>query len=282
VSSWGRSGASRRALRWLYGRLRPARADAALVDAQVLDALRRDGLVRLPGFLDVASTAALREYFQRLPGHPVGENFARGAAVTIGEARRTPRLAYDPRDVIRAPGMGALLGNRPIQHLAAAYLGCEPIFTGANAWWSLADPEAGDEALSWAAQLFHFDYDWPAFVKLFFYLTDVTPADGPFTFVTGTHERKRDWRDGRVSDAYVQANYGASLRSITGAAGDLIVADTAGYHKGARVSAGPRLMLQLEYCIGRLGAGYQYPRYAKSMRPPSDFAHTYDVFCEPG
>jgi hypothetical protein len=276
-------GASRRALRWLYGKIRPVEASSTLFESRVLEALRRDGLAVVPRFLDAPTVGALREYFRLTPSHPVGKDFAHGKATTIDQAVDTPRLGYDTEVVLRAPGVRELLADRSIQHLAAAYLGCQPIFTSANAWWSVADPGADDEALSWAAQLFHFDYDWPAFVKFFFYLTDVGIADGPFTFVVGTHEAKRDWRDGRVTDDYIEATYGENVRSVTGGAGDMIVADTAGYHKGARVAAGggPRLMLQIEYCVARLGSGYQYKRYPQSARPASEFKHTYDVFCEP-
>jgi hypothetical protein len=275
-------GASRRVLRGIYRAIRPASPSRLQYDAAALEALRREGLVLLPRYLDAARVQALERYFREIPGHPVGKNFARGAPVRIADARGTPRLGFDTLAVLRAPGMAELLADRSLQHLAAAYLGCEPIFTNVNAWWSLADPQADQEALNWAAQLFHFDYDWPAFVKFFFYLTDVGADDGPFTFVLGTHDDKRDWRDGRIADADIAAAYGDRVRRVTGSAGDLIVADTAGYHKGERVRVGPRLMLQLEYCVARLGAGYQYERYPRSARPPSDFRHTFDVFCEPG
>ncbi|HZQ73922.1 MAG TPA: phytanoyl-CoA dioxygenase family protein [Burkholderiales bacterium] len=273
-------GASRRMLRGLYRRLRPVHPDLATFEPQRLLELRRDGITVWPGFLDGGTVAALRAYFEPRPSRPVGKDFVRGAPVRVEQADGTPRLAYESEEVLRAPGVLELLADRSIQNLAAAYLGCEPIFTAANAWWSLADPAADDEALSWAAQLFHFDYDWPAFVKFFFYLSDVGDADGPFTYVQGTHERKQEWRDGRVDDRAIREAYGDRVRAITGRAGDLIVADTAGYHKGARVAAGPRLMLQLEFCVARLGAGFQYPRFARSQRPRSDFRHTFDIFCE--
>jgi hypothetical protein len=274
-------GRSRRGLRWLYRRLRPAVTSSQYVDQTALNALRRDGLAIVSHFLTPETTSALFHYFQQLPAQPVGGSSENAAPVTIGAATHVLRLVHPTRSVLSAPGIGELLANRAIQHLAAAYLGCEPIFTGVHAWWSLADADADAERLSEAAQLFHFDCEWPAFVKFFFYLRDVGPHDGPFTFVLGTHEAKRHWRHGRVSDEYIAQHYGKSIRSITGSAGDMIVADTAGYHKGERVSAGPRLILQLEFCVARMGPALQYERYPRALRPASDFRHTFDVFCEP-
>jgi hypothetical protein len=273
-------GHSRRALRWFYRQVRKVDC-AAQVDPGALAALHRDGLIRLPGYLMPQTVHAMREYFERMPGRPIGGGYARGQLTKLADAARVPRLQYDPATVLGAPGTRELLADRRLQHLAAAYLGCEPIFAGINAWWSLADPGADDASLSCAAQLFHFDYDWPAFVKLFFYLTDVGPDDGPFVYVYGTHEHKREWREGRIDDAYIQRTYGAQVQPMTGRAGDLIVADTAGYHKGERVVVGPRLMLQLEFSVSRLGASHQYERYPSAVRPPSEYRHTFDVFCEP-
>ena len=55
------------------------------------------------------------------------------------------------------------------------------------------------------------------------------------TFVTGTHERKRSWSQGRRDDAYIAETYPNSIWPVTGKAGDLIAADTIGLHKGERV-----------------------------------------------
>ena len=130
--------------------------------------------------------------------------------------------------------------------------------------------------MSDAAQLFHYDYDWPAFLKVFIYLTDVGPENGPFTFVAGTHEHKKHWNDGRRDDSYMESTYPGMARAVTGKAGDLIVADTVGYHKGERVRDGERLMLQLEFAVSRIGASFQYEPLPAKHRPNSSV--TFDVF----
>jgi hypothetical protein len=273
-------GLSRLACRRLYARLRPVASADSSIDMPLLATLRRDGLARVEHYLTTETTRALADYFRERPARPLRPNGADVAPVKLADATQTPRLTYDTRDVLAAPGVAELLADRSLQRLAAAYLRCQPIFTGIHAWWSLADAGADNDALSSAAQLFHFDYDWPAFVKFFFYLTDVGEQDGPFTYVLGTHEAKREWREGRVSDDYIQRSYGERVQRVTGHAGDMLIADTAGYHKGERVLAGPRLMLQMEFCVTRLGPGFQYERYPAAARPPSDYPHTFDVFCE--
>ena len=113
-------------------------------------------------------------------------------------------------------------------------------------------------------------------MKFFIYLSDVGAENGPFTFVVGTHEHKRDWRQGRRDDAYIARAYPGAIKPVTGEAGDLIVADTVGYHKGERVQEGERLMLQLEFAVSRIGASFQYDPLPAKHRP--DASITFDAF----
>jgi hypothetical protein len=190
--------------------------------------------------------------------------------------RNSVRDDYRPEDLLESPHIRALIADPFIHDIAAAYLGCTPIFTQLAAWRSRHDPEPSADDLSDAAQLFHYDYDWPAFVKFFIYLTDVGPANGPFTFVVGTHENKRHWNDGRRDDAYIASTYPDKAWAVTGQAGDLIVADTVGYHKGERVREGERLMLQFEFAVSRIGASFQYDPLPAKHRPNSSI--TFDAF----
>jgi ectoine hydroxylase-related dioxygenase (phytanoyl-CoA dioxygenase family) len=135
------------------------------------------------------------------------------------------------------------------------------------------DRDASADDLSEAAQLYHYDYDWPAFVKFFIYLTDVGAPNGPFTFVVGTHEKKRHWNDGRRDDFYIASAYPDAAWAVTGKAGHLIIADAVGYHKGERVREGERLMLQFGFAVSRIGASFQYDPLPARHRP-----EPFDVF----
>ena len=140
-------------------------------------------------------------------------------------------------------------------------------------WWSTA---FSTEASSEVAQLYHFDMDRPQFLKLFFYLTDVTPDltdvtpdNGPHCYIRASHRERPPalWRDGRHSDAQVLSQYGREREvEITASQGTLIAVDTSGFHKGKPLSGGHRLLLQFEYTSALFGQ-----RYARITVPPTEF-----------
>jgi hypothetical protein len=234
----------------------PADAQCTLAD------LQRDGVVKVPNFVSRDAVAEIRAFLENQQSTKVSAT----------------RRQYAPESLLNCARVCSLIEDHFLCSLASAYLGSVPIFTGVSAWWSLPDQAATQEDLSRAAQLFHFDYDWPAFLKFFIYLSDVSNDNGPFVYVVGTHEMKSDWRDGRVTDEYIDTQYGAKVRRFTGNAGDLIVADTVGYHKGERVRGEPRLMLQLEFAVSRLGASREFELLPKQKRPKTVPGRTFDVF----
>jgi hypothetical protein len=253
-------GRSRRALRGLFRRVRRARPALDARGQAIVDDLNARGIAVAKAFLTPAQCADIRGFLE-----------------SRESAQRTKvRADYRPEDLLESADIRALIADPFIHDVAAAYLGCTPIFTQVAAWQSLSDPEASAEDLSEAAQLFHYDYDWPAFVKFFFYLTDVGPENGPFTYVVGTHEQKRSWAQGRREDADIASAYPDRIWPVTGEAGDLIIADTVGFHKGERVREGARIMLQLEFAVSRIGASFQYPPLPARHRPNSSI--TFDAY----
>jgi hypothetical protein len=254
-------GQSRRAVRGLFRLARPARPVLDASGEMVVNELRESGVARVPGYLSPARSARIRSFLE-------------GCRTSD---RGRVRQDYRSEDLLENPDIRELIADPYIRDLAAAYLGCTPVFTHLAAWWSHHDPNASSQELSEAAQLFHYDYDWPAFVKFFIYLTGVGPENGPFTYVAGTHEHKRHWGDGRREDDYIAKSYPNRIRAMTGHAGDMIIADTVGYHKGERVREGSRLMLQLEFAVSRIGASFQYPQLPAKHRP--DASLTFDAFC---
>lgn len=159
-----------------------------------------------------------------------------------------------------------LLADTSLHDLARQYLGCEPVNDLVAMWWSTAFSR---QASSEAAQLYHFDMDRPQFLKLFFYLTDVTPDSGPHCYIRGSHRERPPglWRDGRLSDAEVLAQYGVEREvEITASRGTLIAVDTSGFHKGKPLSTGYRLILQFEYTGALFGQ-----QYARIQVPATEF-----------
>lgn len=96
---------------------------------------------------------------------------------------------------------------------------------------------------------FHRDNNSKNFIKLFFYLNDVDIGGGPFTYVEGSHiDRLEDgWTPGsRWSDEHITSLYGANrIKYLVANKGDLIVANTTGFHKGLKCVDKERMMLTI-------------------------------------
>jgi hypothetical protein len=233
-------------------------------DLQIANEVRARGYAVRSGFLNNGQVKAMRSHLESQPGH----------------MRTRVRIDYAPEAILSMPGIGEVLAHPELLAAARNYLGTEPIFAGVNAWQSLHDANATSEEYSESAQLFHFDCDWPRFIKFFIYLTDVTESDGPFSIIEGTHRRKPVWSDGRFAEVDLLDGHGlrSSERRLTGDVGTLIAADTSAFHRGTPVLRGPRLMLQLEFAVSRLGASAQYPLLPAAARPKAGGPHTFDVF----
>ena len=100
--------------------------------------------------------------------------------------------------------------------------------------------------------LFHCDKDSPRFIKFFFYLDDVELDNGPFTYVESSHLKKfSNWRSKyRRSAEEIASFYGEEkIKYLTGNVGDLIMANTNGFHRGKKVTEGERLLLTAYYSV---------------------------------
>lgn len=135
------------------------------------------------------------------------------------------------------------------------YLGVPPIFDTPVVFMNSNAP-LDERGLSNTAQLYHHDMHRLAFVKLFMYLTDVGPDDGPHAMIPGTHVSRPDgmWIDGRSTDETV-ARHGLLEKEvrITGPAGTLFMADTRALHKGVHPVANHRLLAQVQYSSSMFG-----------------------------
>ena len=103
------------------------------------------------------------------------------------------------------------------------------------------------------AQLFHQDQEFITFLKVFLYLSDVDENSGPHVYVRGSaldYEERLGVVEAsrRFSDETITTAFGAErIASITGPKGQIVLANTRGFHKGSPVISGHRLILQIEY-----------------------------------
>ena len=230
-------------------------------------ALERDGFVLLGPLLSAAECDELTTFALATPGTLIPAPIS-GPALAQFDPAAPKAVKYDLPEwrLVRHPIVQRLLDDPSLRHLARCYLGCEPVNDLIAMWWSA--PASGP-ASSDAAQLYHFDMDRPQFLKIFFYLTEVTSDTGPHCYIRASHRDRPAalWRDGRHDDGAILSQHGpARAVEICGSRGMAMAVDTSGFHKGKPLKTGHRLILQLEYTCALFGSTFHNLRV-----PPSDF-----------
>lgn len=128
-----------------------------------------------------------------------------------------------------------------------------------------------------STNLFHLDENCGKGVRLikaFYYLNDVDVHGGPFEYIRGSHvDRMPHWESKiRWTDQEIYSHYGEDRSvKLTANYGDLILADTTGYHRGLQVRSRHRDMLtinyvtqlELERCIIRVADSELHPTLLK-------------------
>jgi ectoine hydroxylase-related dioxygenase (phytanoyl-CoA dioxygenase family) len=270
------------ALSWLITRLRPARplpeAAGILGDLSgraaddCVERLNRDGYVVFERALPPEACDRLREFARSTPSRVRrmdNESSAqppRTALYDGGEATAV-RYDYEPSDLLDNVDVQNLLADASLLRLAQAYLRCEPVADVLSMWWHTNYHTQPD---SEAAQFYHFDMDRIKWFKVFIYLTDVGPDNGPHSFVVGSHRtggipwklRRKGYV--RLTDDEVIEQYGSDrCLHVTAPRGSIIVEDTRGLHKGNTVRGDPRLILQLQFSNSLFGGYYPPARVSR-------------------
>jgi hypothetical protein len=273
-------------LSWVLSRIRPALpvhdAVGVLGDlsdggcARWVDKLERDGYVVFERALPSAACDRLLEFARTTPAkirRMDGEAALASQRVAVfdGQHPLAVRYDYDTSALLDNEDVQSLLADRSLLRLAQEYLDCEPIADVLSMWWHTNHHTQPD---SEAAQFYHFDLDRIKWFKVFIYLTDVGPDNGPHSFVAGSHRTDGiPWhlrRKGyvRLSDDEVLAEYGPErCLALAAPRGSIIVEDTRGLHKGNSVRADPRLVLQLQFSNSLFGGRYPPARISHVRSP---------------
>jgi hypothetical protein len=231
------------------------------VDAAAEDRASRsltvDGYVVLERALPEDRCARLLEFATgsrtRLRGRKGEDRLVRGRPEGV-------RYDFFPEDVVNNADVQALMCDSFLLRVAQRYLSALPIADVTSMWWHTDYSKQPDED---AAQFYHFDLDRPKWLKVFCYLTDVGPDNGPHCFVQGSHRNAAiPWRIRskgyvRLTDEEVEEAFGMQrLKAFTAPAGTIVLEDTRGLHKGLHVRSGDRLMLQLQFSDSLFGGAY--------------------------
>lgn len=174
------------------------------------------------------------------------------------------RYDFSEEAILRSEAAQELMADPSVLAVAQAYLGCTPILDLVACWWHTSWSQQPDKE---AAQFFHFDMDRIKWLKFFFYITDVTPENGPHTFVAGSHRTNGippsilSKGQVRIDDKEVLDFYSRNdIIEFCGPIGTIIAEDTRGLHKGKHVQIGDRLVFQMEFSDSMFGKTYPDPR----------------------
>jgi ectoine hydroxylase-related dioxygenase (phytanoyl-CoA dioxygenase family) len=110
-------------------------------------------------------------------------------------------------------------------------------------------------------QLFHVDGGSYRIFKALVYLNDVEEGGGPFCYVRGSHRLKWDGWDhkARYEDAEIENVYGAeAIVRCYAKAGDVLLANTTGIHRGEKPVKQNRGILIVNYCL-HPEYGFEHP-----------------------
>jgi ectoine hydroxylase-related dioxygenase (phytanoyl-CoA dioxygenase family) len=235
--------------------------EALLKACEHLNAASKDS-VRTAGDLGGAAAFLTREDIAR------GEDYYRHQTNYISIAE----------PLVNCPSVPGLTFDDLLIDIATGYLGGVPAVGGLNLRKSFVNELPEYDTLH-----FHSDGNSPRFVKFFFYLNHVDAEGGPFCYVSGSHKekfsdwnRKYRWLPSEIEDIYGQDR----IVYLTAEVGDLIVADTTGFHRGTKVRSNDRSMLTVNYTVhpeywnrqaGVEIAAERYERLSAKQKAAADF-----------
>lgn len=128
-----------------------------------------------------------------------------------------------------------VLLNQKLVSVVKNYLKVNPILEWSQIYWSLPLKDKGENTSITKNNEFgfHYDIDGFKFLKVFFYLTDVTKDDGPHVFVKKSKEKTLyKALNRRINDQEVKNKFNDNKIIITGKKGVGFLEDTSFYHKG--------------------------------------------------
>jgi hypothetical protein len=218
----------------------------------LLTALRTDGAVLVKSFIPFDVVETIREAIEIGPGTS-SDGTAHWTNLGHWMNSGCPGLRFDTDSdyLFGIQEIRKLSEEKSLQHIARCYLGAAPILGPIQSWTTGASPNFSSLDIENAAMAFHCDSDYVKFLKVFVLLTEVAYENGPFQFVVGSHKGPRHVA-GRMPDDEVLSLQDDVFLGV-GEPGDLIIADTRGWHKATTVKENYRMMLQILFTNSLLG-----------------------------
>jgi hypothetical protein len=214
--------------------------------ADVVQRLKRDGYMILPGRLSAQDIDAISAFAFSTPAHGYDVNkdvMVSPGNIPPGEAR----YSWWMHDLVRLPVVQRLIAEGPYCAIAQEYLGCQPVL--AHITLFLDAPFEG----RFGAYDYHYDNEGPGFLKFFFFLTDVEVGTGAHYFIARTQAHRKPNRFARATHYEEDNLFGLYDREqeivVRGPAGTILAEDTAGFHRGSKIVRDYRLLMQVEFSV---------------------------------
>ncbi len=220
----------------------------------LVQTLREEGIVVGPCRMFLAKDG-LRALAEAAPTILAASQSDAVRAVVAGHASSGQRkkdflvhLASYPKGIPADDCLLRVALDPKLLEIVASYLGMWPRLHSVAAW--LNHPT---DAPASTSQLWHSDPEDLKVIKVFIYLAPVDETCGPFTYVPGTQPFGREAAKAatcgkRATDDEMASVFPpASWRVCTGPANTVILADTTGYHRGGKPTAGQRILVTFTY-----------------------------------
>ena len=210
----------------------------------------------------------------------------------INLKKRNNSMAMINQPLLNIPDLYKILFNKKIVEILTAFFGCTPALSSVAARKSFVSSVPPD-----SNQVFHRDFNsLTKHLKIAFYLHDVDIETGPFTYVEDSNKKMpMDWWKGHYyPDQYIKNIYGENkIKFLTSNFGDLLIANTRGFHKGTKPTTKDRLAIHACYMIHPelCGKGHQnetppegwfkikqgdYEKLDEQQKPVADFLQKID------
>jgi hypothetical protein len=257
---------ARQRLSRLVSRFLPAQRSARALTPEAT-ALARQGFAMIEDAITPKMIEEARSYLAKQPVYPPYILNAPLVSIDGPQLPDSHTLVIPEDRVVACPHLLDIANHPMVLAAVEGVFGCRPTVGYISAWWSV--PTADGKPRH--AELFHRDFDDVNFIKLFIYLTDVKPENGPHEYIRGSHDITKLHEIKRYSDEEVLEAFGPErLKSFAGPAGTIFLENTYGLHRGMAVQAGRRLILQVVYSMLPMAYGPAKPYRSELFAP----AHT--------